>query len=143
MLSKELTAEERAILGVSERSRLRFVRPAILPKELIVTNSSRIVSVTFEVNTEKKRPRFNVPKGITKLLGLKPGNDIAVVIKNAKSGRPLYAGVERLKSGREIYGADDVSQHLRAKQRIRVEVCRPSTTASCLPSRDFGTAGKT
>ena len=90
-----------------------------------MTNSSRIVSITFEVNTETERPRFNVPKGITKLLGLKPGNDIAVVIKNAKSGRPLYAGVERLKSGREIYGADDVSQHLRAKQRIRVEVYRP------------------
>jgi hypothetical protein len=31
LLSKDLSAEERAILGVSERSKLRFVRPAMLP----------------------------------------------------------------------------------------------------------------
>jgi hypothetical protein len=31
LLSNELTAEERAILGVSEKSKLRFVRPAMLP----------------------------------------------------------------------------------------------------------------
>lgn len=31
LLSKELTAEERSILGVSERSKLRFVRPTMLP----------------------------------------------------------------------------------------------------------------
>ncbi len=31
LLSKELTAEEWAILGVSEKSKLRFVRPAMLP----------------------------------------------------------------------------------------------------------------
>jgi hypothetical protein len=31
LLSEELTAEEWAILGVSEKSRLRFVRPAMLP----------------------------------------------------------------------------------------------------------------
>jgi hypothetical protein len=96
----------------------------LLERNLSVTNSSHIVSVTFEVNTETKRPRFNVPKGITGLLGLKPGNDIAIVIKSAKSGRPLFAGVETLKSGREIYGAEDVSRHLKPKQRIRVEVAR-------------------
>ena len=31
LLSKELSAEERTALGVTERSRLRFVRPAMLP----------------------------------------------------------------------------------------------------------------
>jgi hypothetical protein len=31
LLSKELTAEELSILGVSEKSKLRFVRPAMLP----------------------------------------------------------------------------------------------------------------
>jgi hypothetical protein len=31
LLSKDLTAEELAILGVSEKSKLRFVRPAMLP----------------------------------------------------------------------------------------------------------------
>jgi hypothetical protein len=31
LLSKELSDEERAILGVSERSKLRFVRPAMMP----------------------------------------------------------------------------------------------------------------
>jgi hypothetical protein len=31
LLSKELTSEERPILGVSEKSKLRFVRPAMLP----------------------------------------------------------------------------------------------------------------
>jgi hypothetical protein len=81
--------------------------------------------VTFEVNTEAKRPRFNVPKEITKLLGLKAGKDIAIVIWKAKSRRPLYAGVKTLKSGREIYGADDVSKHLKPEQRIRVEASHP------------------
>lgn len=124
LLSEDLSAEPRAMPGVSERSKLRFVRP-FSRKELIVTNSSHIVSVTFEVDTETKRARFNVPKGITGLLGLKPGNDIAIVINSARSGRPLFAGVKTLKSGREIYGADDVSRHLKPKQRIRVEVARP------------------
>ena len=31
LLSNELSVEERAALGVTERSRLRFVRPAMLP----------------------------------------------------------------------------------------------------------------
>ena len=31
LLSKELSAEERTALGVTERSKLRFVRPAMLP----------------------------------------------------------------------------------------------------------------
>jgi HNH endonuclease len=31
LLSKELTAEERVLLGVSEKTKLRFVRPAMLP----------------------------------------------------------------------------------------------------------------
>ena len=66
-----------------------------------------------------------MPKEITKLLGLTAGKEIDIVIWKAKSGRPLYAGVETLKSGREIYGADDVSRHLKPKQRILVEVSHP------------------
>jgi hypothetical protein len=31
LLSKDVTVEEQAILGVNERSKLRFVRPAMLP----------------------------------------------------------------------------------------------------------------
>jgi hypothetical protein len=55
-------------------------------------NSSRIVSVIFEVKTESERLRFNVPKNVTKFLGLKSKDEIALVIRRADSGKPLYGG---------------------------------------------------
>ena len=86
-----------------------------------MTKSSRILSVVFEVKTETNRPRFNIPNGVTRLLGLRPKDNIALVIREAASEKPLYGGTQKLKSGTEIYGADDVSACLRKDRLIRVE----------------------
>jgi len=88
-------------------------------------NSSRIVSVIFEAKTETQRPRFNVPKKVTNLLGLKSKDDILLIIREADSGRPLYGGTHTLKSGTEIYGAEGVSKALRKNVKIHVEASRP------------------
>jgi hypothetical protein len=89
-----------------------------------LTKSSRIFSVIFEVRTETERRRFNIPVGVTRLLGLRSKRDIALVIREAASGKLLYGGVQRLKSGTEIYGAEDVSQCLSKGKLIRVEASR-------------------
>jgi hypothetical protein len=85
----------------------------------------RIVAVIFEVTTESNRQRFNIPKGVTTLLRLKPKDEIALTIKDANSCKELYAGTQTLKSGREIYGSEDVSEALEPNQRIRVKASRP------------------
>jgi hypothetical protein len=87
--------------------------------------SSRIVSVVLEVKSETQRPRFNVPREVTKILGLKSKDKIALVIREAGSERPLYGGTPKLKSGTEIYDAKDVSRSLPKNAGIRVEASRP------------------
>lgn len=89
-----------------------------------MSRSPLVMTVIFEVTTESKRARFNIPKGVTKLLRLKAKDPIALVIRDAKSSVPLYAGIQKLKSGTEIYGAADVSNTISANHRIRVEASR-------------------
>lgn len=86
----------------------------------------QVVSVIFEVTTESTRPRFNIPAGVTRLLGLRPKREIDLVIRDAQLGSPLYAGTQKLKSGTEIYGVDDVSAYLQINQRLRIEASRPA-----------------
>ena len=88
-------------------------------------NSSRIVCVIFEVKAETQRLRFNVPRAVTKLLDLRPQDGVALVIREANSGKPLYGGTARLKSGTEIYDAEGISGCLVKNTKIRVEASRP------------------
>ena len=83
-----------------------------------------IVCVTFEVTTGSSKPWYDIPKGVTKLLGLRPKDEIVVNITDLRTNRLLWTrGTETLKSDTEIFGSTEVQ--LQPGQKIRVEVSRP------------------
>jgi hypothetical protein len=84
----------------------------------------RIVSVTFEIAVQKTHARFSVLRGVSELLGLKPGDKIALNIRDC-SGKPLFGGVKELKSGTEIYDQADIAKCIKPGQQIRVEASMP------------------
>lgn len=89
--------------------------------------SSRILSVTFEVTTESSRPWIKIPNGVTRLLGLKPKDDIRLSISDVRTNRELFPVVnETLKSNTEICGILEVSPPLQPNQRIRVIASCPN-----------------
>ena len=86
----------------------------------------KIVSVTFEVTTGPGRPWFNIPKGVTRLLGLNIKDDIHLDIFDLRTGRALHPSVdETLKSSTEICGILEVTPPLQPNQRIRVVASCP------------------
>jgi hypothetical protein len=86
--------------------------------------SYRVLAVTFEIDAQTHVDgRFTVPLRICRMLGLREGRNIYLVVETP-AGKMLYVGVKKLSSGTEIYG-EDIRACVKAGQRIRVTASRP------------------
>jgi len=87
----------------------------------------KIISIVFDIDAQKHREgQFTVPIEVCEKLGLKPKDDIHLIIETP-SGMFLYNGVQKLRSGTEIYG-DKIRSCVSVGQRIRVTASRPQGT---------------
>jgi hypothetical protein len=82
-------------------------------------STTKIISVTFEIDVQKKAPQFSVPKEVCNILGVQGEDELALVVQDT-AGTVLFDGSKLLKSGVEIYGAD-IRSAIKPGQRIRVE----------------------
>jgi hypothetical protein len=84
----------------------------------------QVQEVTYEIDAQKHIDgRFNVPKKVCNILGLKYGDHIRLMVLTL-GGELLYHGEKQMKSGSEIYGPE-IRLVVKAGQRIKVIASRP------------------
>jgi|SRR5579864_5749781 len=84
--------------------------------------AARNFSVSFHTDVYDSRPWFQIPRAVTRLLGVKSGDPIAVGISKP-TGEMIYHGLAKIDSGTEIYMAH-IGKLLTKGAEIRVSVSR-------------------
>jgi len=81
----------------------------------------KVMSVTFEI-TAQNTGHFSVPEEITKLLGAKSKDNLALSIKRS-GGETVIVGSKKLSSGKEIMGPE-IRESIKPRERIQVRASR-------------------
>lgn len=85
--------------------------------------SATICSVTFEIDSQPHRSgQFSVPKAVCDILGLRPGDQVALIIKTPKV---TFEATKPLSSGTEVYGPE-IAEYVEAGTRLRITAARPT-----------------
>jgi len=80
--------------------------------------------VTFRTKVGPSQGRFQVGRDIAKALGLGKRDYVDLVIRDADTGKLIYAGKAQFISNHEVYGGE-LEKRLKPGQRIFVEASSP------------------
>ena len=89
-----------------------------------MSKEKTVLYVTFRTKVGPSQGRFQVGKDTAKVLGLGKRDYVDLVIRDANTGKRIYAGKKQFKSDHEVYGGE-LAKRLKPDQAIIVEASSP------------------